>query len=84
MEFLSRERHSSAFAASRTLNAAFFLPFGNKAPGSAGVSSATASRKSAFLAKQSHVNNKSVVSDKLSRRDGGAPGKPDFIHNIGF
>jgi len=42
-------------------------------PGSAGVSPATASRKSAFLSKQSNVNNKSSVSDKLGRRDGGAP-----------
>jgi ribosomal protein S18 acetylase RimI-like enzyme len=42
-------------------------------PGSAGVSPATASRKSVFLSKQSYANNKSAVSDRLGRRDGGAP-----------
>jgi hypothetical protein len=39
-------------------------------PGSAGVSPATASRKSEFLSNQSYVNNKSAVSAKLGRRDG--------------
>jgi len=42
-------------------------------PGSAGVSPATAFRQSAFLSKQSYVNNKIAVSEKLGRRDGGAP-----------
>jgi len=48
------------------------------------VSPATDSRKSAFLSKQSYVNNKSAVSDKLGRRDGGAPSKPDFSKSRGF
>jgi len=37
------------------------------------ISAATASRKSAFLSKQSYVDNQRVVSDKLGRRDGGGP-----------
>jgi len=55
--------HSKGFASDKKYAALGFLP-------------ATARRKCAFLSKQSHADNKSAVSDKLGRRDGGAPRTP--------
>jgi len=60
-----------------TPNAACFLPFGNKPPLGAPASRRQQPRENRrFYQSSPNVDNKSAVSDKLGRRDGGAPRTP--------
>jgi 2,3-bisphosphoglycerate-independent phosphoglycerate mutase len=58
-------------------NSTYLLPFGNKAPLGAPASRRQQLRENPrFYQSNPNVDNKSAVSDKLGRRDGGAPRTP--------